>query len=137
MQALRVARPTDQLDVVAGFYVDAVGLRELSRFDDHDGFSGRILGRAGADWHLELVAATGHTYGGAPNSEHLLALYHDSHEEFAAAVARIEANGGVRTSHPNPWWNEHAVTFLDPDGYPVVLVPTPWSGSAADPGQQP
>lgn len=131
MQALRIARPTDQLDVVSRFYRDGVGLDELSRFDDHDGVSGRILGHRDLPWHLELVTSPGHTYGRAPDPEHLLAIYHDSHEAFTDAVVRIEAAGGVRTTHPNPWWNRHAVTYLDPDGHAVALVPTPWTRSGA------
>ena len=127
MQALRIARPTDQLEVVATFYRDTVGLVELSRFDGHAGFSGRILGRADLGWHLELVTAAGERYGGAPTPEHLLAIYHDDPTSYEVAVDRIEAAGGVSTTHPNPWWNTHASTWLDPDGYPVALVPTPWT----------
>lgn len=127
MQALRIARPTDQLDVVAAFYVDGVGLVELSRFEDHAGFSGRILGRPDLPWHLELVTSDGHAYGRAPNLEHLLAIYHDDPTSHEVAVDRIEAAGGVPATHPNPWWNQRASTWLDPDGYPVALVPTPWT----------
>lgn len=140
MQALRIARPTDQLDVVAAFYRDGVGLVELSRFEapprpsgaqvgdgaGHEGFSGRILGRPDLAWHLELVTGGGHTYGRAPNAEHLLAIYHADPTSHEVAVDRIAAAGGVPTTHPNPWWNDHASTWLDPDGYPLALVPTPW-----------
>jgi SAM-dependent methyltransferase len=133
VQALRVARPTDQLEVVAAFYRDGLGLAELARFDDHDGFSGRVLGRADLGWHLELVAREGHLAGGAPDREHLLALYHDTPARQAAAVERTLAAGGEEVEHPNPYWNRHGRTVLDPDGYPVVLVAAPWgpAGGAA------
>jgi hypothetical protein len=31
----------------------------------------------------------------------------------------------------NPYWAEHGVTFADPDGFPVVLVPEPWEDDGA------
>jgi catechol 2,3-dioxygenase-like lactoylglutathione lyase family enzyme len=37
---LRVARPTNDLAAVVRFYRDGLGLQELFRFDDHDGFDG-------------------------------------------------------------------------------------------------
>ncbi len=41
---LRVVRPTDQMDAVVAFYRDGLGFPELTRFADHDGFDGAILG---------------------------------------------------------------------------------------------
>lgn len=35
---LRIARPTDDLEAVARFYGDALGLRLLGSFEDHDGY---------------------------------------------------------------------------------------------------
>ena len=44
---LRVARPTNDLDAVVGFYRDGLGLQELYRFENHAGFDGVMLGRRG------------------------------------------------------------------------------------------
>ena len=44
---VRVARPTDRLDAVVAFYRDGLGLPELFRFGDHDGYTGVILGLPG------------------------------------------------------------------------------------------
>jgi hypothetical protein len=52
---VRIARPTDRLDEVVGFYRDGLGLPELARFDGHAGYSGVILGLPGADHHLEFT----------------------------------------------------------------------------------
>src|SRR3954447_20471869 len=37
VRQVRIARPTDQLEAVIGFYRDTLGLEELGRFADHDG----------------------------------------------------------------------------------------------------
>jgi len=44
---IRIARPTDRLDEVVNFYRDGLGLPELYRFADHDGYDGAMLGLPG------------------------------------------------------------------------------------------
>ena len=55
LMQIRVARPTRDLERVSAFYRDAVGLRVLSSFADHEGYSGVILGIPDAAHQLELV----------------------------------------------------------------------------------
>jgi YycE-like C-terminal domain len=44
-------------------------------------------------------------------------------------VQAVLARLGVDPIPPaNPYWAEHGVTFLDPDGFRVVLVPERWEG---------
>ena len=45
---VRFARHTDRLDEVVRFYRDGLGLREIGRFADHDGYDGVFLGRSTA-----------------------------------------------------------------------------------------
>jgi YycE-like protein len=40
---LRVARHTNRLDEVVRFYRDDLGLPEIGRFDDHQGYEGVFL----------------------------------------------------------------------------------------------
>lgn len=40
---LRVARHTERLDEVVAFYRDGIGLTEIGRFRDHDGYDGVFL----------------------------------------------------------------------------------------------
>jgi YycE-like protein len=45
-----------------------------------------------------------------------------------AVVARL----GVEPVPPaNPYWAEHGLTFEDPDGFRVVLVPERWEPDSA------
>src|SRR5215470_15396147 len=122
--AVRVARPTRDLDAAAAFYGDLLGLPVLGSFEDHDGFSGLILGLPDASRQLELVAAP--DAAPTPTAEDQLVLYLGSSERVEQAAARIRAAGHEPSSSPNPYWaNVGAVCFVDPDGYWLVLSPQP------------
>ena len=41
-------------------------------------------------------------------------------------VARIKKSGYEPVSSFNPYWNQHGLTFEDPDGYRVVLQHAAW-----------
>ena len=119
---LRVARHTDRLDEVVAFYRDGVGLPEIGGFRDHDGYDGVFLEVPGTGAHLELTAGGAHGPP-APHPESLLVLYLGDHDAVRTAVARL----GVDPIAPaNPYWAEHGLTFQDPDGFRVVLVPERW-----------
>jgi catechol 2,3-dioxygenase-like lactoylglutathione lyase family enzyme len=123
---LRVARPTDRLDAVVAFYKDAVGLEVLGGFTDHDGFDGVMLGKPGASWHLELTRERGAVAGNAPSREHLLVLYIPDEREWNIAVERMRAAGVAPTPAHNPYWDRCGITYVDPDGYGVVLSRESW-----------
>lgn len=123
---LRIARPTDDLDALVAMYRDGLGLEELGGFRDHEGFDGVMLGRAGADWHLEFTRRRGHAAGGAPSGEHLLVLYLPEREAWQAACARAEAAGFVAVTAENRYWERSGRTYRDRDGYRVVLQNAAW-----------
>src|SRR6266508_1256199 len=124
---LRVARHTDRLDEVVAFYRDGIGLREIGGFRDHDGYDGVFLGLPGTQAHLELTAG-GEQGAPAPHPESLLVLYLGGEEAVRAVAARL----GVAPIPPaNPYWAEHGLTFEDPDGFRVVLVPERWEPQSA------
>jgi catechol 2,3-dioxygenase-like lactoylglutathione lyase family enzyme len=124
--AVRVARPTRDRDAAAAFYRDLLGLPVLGSFEDHDGFSGLILGLPDASRQLELVAAPGAEP--APSAEDQLVLYLGSSELVEAAAGRIREAGHKPSTSPNPYWaNAGAVCVVDPDGYWLVLSPQSWT----------
>jgi catechol 2,3-dioxygenase-like lactoylglutathione lyase family enzyme len=123
--AVRVARPTRDLEAAAAFYRDTLRLPVLASFEDHDGFSGLILGVPDASRQLELVASA--DAEPAPTAEDQLVLYLGSIEDVETAAARIRAAGHEPRSSPNPYWAKvGAVCFVDPDGYWLVLSPQSW-----------
>lgn len=121
---LRIARHTGRLDELVAFYRDGIGLPEVGSFRGHDGYDGVFLEVPGTGAHLELTAGGAH---GAPEAhpESLLVLYLGD----AAAVAEVAARLGTEPVEPaNPYWASHGMTFEDPDGFRVVLVPERWNG---------
>lgn len=124
--ALRVARPTNNLDALIPFYRDGLGLEILYRFQDHDGFDELMFGRPGAPYHFEFTRAHSHTAGRAPSQDHLVVFYLPDNTVWRAALARMRAAGLEPVASFNPYWDRQGVTFEDPDGYRVVLENAGW-----------
>jgi catechol 2,3-dioxygenase-like lactoylglutathione lyase family enzyme len=119
---LRVARHTGRLEEVVAFYRDGLGLPEIGRFRGHDGYDGVFLEIPGSGAHLELTSGGEHR-APKPHPESLLVLYAGGD----GAVREIAARLGAEPVEPaNPYWADHGVTFEDPDGFHVVLVPERW-----------
>ena len=122
---LRIARHTERLDEVVAFYRDGIGLTEIGSFRDHEGYDGVFLAVPGTGAHLELTAGGDHG-APAPHPESLLVLYLGDDQ----AVHEVSARLGVDPITPaNPYWAARGVTFKDPDGFGVVLVPNSWESS--------
>ena len=56
-------------------YARGLGLEEIGRFDDHEGFDGLMLGLRGADFHLEFTCCRTHPIQPSPTPEDLLVFY--------------------------------------------------------------
>jgi len=121
---LRIARHTERLEAVVAFYRDGIGLTEAGGFRDHDGYDGVFLALPGAGAHLEFTAGGGHR-APQPHPESLIVLYLGDGEAVRAVAARL---GAEPVAPANPYWAEHGLTFEDPDGFRVVLVPERWRG---------
>ena len=121
---IRVARPTDRLAEVERFYAEYLGLPVLYRFDDHDGYSGVMLGLPGSEYHLEFTTHVAGSPCPAPTADNLLVLYFHGDAQMYAMVERLAAAGCAPVEPENPYWNTvGALTFEDPDRWRVVLVP--------------
>ena len=122
---LRVARASSDLDAARRFYCEALGLRELGSFSDHDGFDGLIAGLDGAGWHLELVHERDAPVT-RPSVEDLLVLYEPDTARFAARRTQMLAAGYIAVRSNNPYWDRFGVTFEDADGYRTVIANRDW-----------
>jgi catechol 2,3-dioxygenase-like lactoylglutathione lyase family enzyme len=116
---VRLARHTERLDAVVTFYRDGLGLAELGGFRDHAGYDGVFLDLPGTAAHLEFTSGGGHA-APEPHPESLLVLYLGDEAGVRAVAARLDAEP---VEPANPYWAEHGLTFADPDGFRVVLVP--------------
>ncbi|WP_280262812.1 VOC family protein [Nocardia wallacei] len=123
---VRIARPTDKLAEVEEFYTRIIGLRVLYRFNDHAGYDGVMLGLPGTEYHLEFTTHADGSPGPAPTAENLLVLYFHGDARMYEVVERLADAGHEPVAAENPYWaGVGALTFEDPDGWRVVLVPKP------------
>ena len=127
---VRIARPTDRLDEVVRFYTDGLGLQILDRFEQHQGFSGVMIGIPGEYYHLEFTQQQGHLVGRAPTPENLIVFYIPDRQEWQCTIDRIQSIGYTPIKSYNPYWDENGITFEDPDGYRIVLENTVWEVGA-------
>lgn len=114
----RVARHTNRLEAVAAFYRDRIGLPELGRFVDHDGYDGVFLDIPGTGAQLEFTAGGDHP-APKPHPESILVLYFDTQEELEVIARRVVEH---EVTPANPYWRRNGRAFADPDGYQVLLT---------------
>jgi len=121
---IRVARPTRDLERASAFY-QLLELPVLASFEDHDGYSGVVLGLPDSSRQLELVLRDGEAP--SPTEEDQLVLYLGSAEGVLRAAERFRTAGLEPRAAGNPYWERNgAVCFVDPDGYWLVLSPDSW-----------
>lgn len=122
----RVARPTQDLSATIHFYKLGLGFEILGGFENHDGFSGIMLGHRESEYHLEFTQKAGGEIGPAPSEENLLVFYIPDSAAFQHVLGRMKETGCEPVQSCNPYWDVRGVTFEDPDGYRVVLQNTSW-----------
>ena len=123
--SVRMARPTASLAECEKFYVTGLGMEKLGSFRGHDGFDGDMFGLPGTDWHLEFTMSD-HPTPPAPSEENLLVLYVPSADNYAQLVRRMKKCGFSPAVSLNPYWDRNGTTYMDPDGYRVVLSNQSW-----------
>lgn len=127
---LRVARPVTVLERSVAMYRSGLGLVELGRFKDHEGFDGVMLGGTGTDYHFEFTYCRAHPVRPSPTPEDNVVFYlPDRTEWLRTSWSMLKA--GFRVVAPfNPYWERHGRTFEDPDGYRIVLEQAEWNAAA-------
>lgn len=117
----RAARPTEDLERIARFYGEGLGLEDRGSFHDHAGYDGRLFATADGSWELEFTFRAGTPSGPPPSADHLLVFYLDDSTKIVEISARLAARGVFPVQPANPYWLERGPTFIDPDGWRVVL----------------
>ena len=126
LPVLRVARAASCLQAVPSMYQAGLGLERLGGFEDHEGFSGVMLGHQGSPYHLEFTQGSVKESLPHPHKETLLVFYVQGKKEWTARCQAMEGAGFKAVSSHNPYWDKVGKTFEDPDGYRVVIQEGIW-----------
>ncbi len=127
LPTLRVARPTNNVDALLPFYRDGLGFKILTRFEDHDYFSGVMLGHPRAPWHLEFTWSSRHSAPRCISDDLLMVLYLPTLKIWQAANDKMMMAGFAAVASLNPYWDKLGCTYEDADGYRVVLQHQSWT----------
>ncbi|MCF6627350.1 VOC family protein [Raoultella ornithinolytica] len=123
---MRIARPVTDLARACTMYSQGLELQRIADFTDHAGFSGIMVGRPELAWHIEFTHCHDHPRQPAPTDEDLLVLYYPDKAAWQQACARMTAAGFRTMRSFNPYWDTNGKTFVDDDGYWVVLQNRDW-----------
>ncbi|SRR5258706_8202299 len=124
---LRVARPTDNLQVIANMYEHGLRLQVLTRFENHEGFDGIVLGNKEMPYHFEFTHHHDHSVGRAPTQDNLLVFYISDKNKWNECCKQMLTAGFKQVNSYNPYWDKSGRTFEDVDGYRVVIENSAWN----------
>ncbi len=124
---LRIARPVSDLERTVAMYKAGLGLAELGRFADHDGFDGVMLGYREAGYHFEFTCCRTHPVQPTPTPEDLFVFYVPDAGEWERTCAAMLGAGFRQVRSFNPYWERLGRTYEDADGYRVVVQQAAWS----------
>lgn len=119
---LRVARHTNNLEIIENFYVNILGFEKLGGFQNHDNYDGIFIGKSDLDWHFEFTQSNikaNHIF----DEDDLIVFYPDTIEKYNTLLESFQENNISRINAINSYWNENGQMFQDPDGYRIVISP--------------
>ena len=119
---LRVARHTNNLEIIENFYVNILGFEKLGGFQNHNNYDGSFIGKSDLDWHFEFTQSdvkANHTF----DDDDIIVLYPDTIKKYNELLDNIIAHNISIITAANPYWNENGKMFLDPDGYRIIISP--------------
>ena len=102
------------------FYCGLLGLELITRFENHEGYDGIILGDGSNNWEVEFTSS-GDAPSHIPGTDDILVFYFDSREKYNSMLEKLKQEGLKQLIPSNPYWEIHGMTIADPDGFRVVI----------------
>lgn len=117
---LRIARHTNQLEILKRFYTSVLGLKVIGEFDGHDGYSGCFLSAENVEWEIEFTENE-EDPSHQPDADDLLVFYvtRNQLEDIKEKLQRMKV---AIVLSKNPYWNLHGIEFKDPDGFGIIIA---------------
>ena len=119
---LRVARHTNNLEIIENFYINILGFERLGGFQNHNNYDGVFIGKPDSDWHFEFTQSkteADHIF----DEDDIIVLYPNTIRKYNKLLESLLENDIKEITAINPYWNENGQMFLDPDGYRIVISP--------------
>ncbi|WP_334127112.1 VOC family protein [Empedobacter brevis] len=116
----RNARHTNRIKEIETFYTKILNLDILGDFKNHNGYDGLFIGKANTDWHLEFTTSSddvNHQF----DKDDCLVFYPETQDEYEAVIKNLEFYRIEPIQAKNPYWNINGISFLDPDGFVVIV----------------
>lgn len=110
---LRIARPVSNLEQSVILYHKGLGLDEIGRFENHEGFDGVMLGKPGLIYHFEFTYCRTHPVVPTPTPEDLIVFYLPEPNEWQRSCLLMLEAGFAEVASFNPYWQFHGRTFED------------------------
>jgi catechol 2,3-dioxygenase-like lactoylglutathione lyase family enzyme len=129
-QNARIARPVSDIARAVEMYTRGLGLNEVGRFHNHNGFDGVMLEEAGRGFHFEFTHCRTNPIKPSPTPEDLVVFYVPSADSWRARCEAMLKAGFEEVASFNPYWEERGRTFEDPDSYRVVIELASWKGKS-------
>jgi len=101
------------------FYRGLLGLQATGGFEAHDGYDGAFFALPEGG---ELELTTGPVQPAGGTEEDLLVLYVGTLDEVRSVGEGLVSAGVRSVASANPYWNRFGQTFLDPDGFRIVIA---------------
>lgn len=120
MMKFRAARHTKNLKKIILFYHNILGLDILGDFQNHDNYDGVFLGIRGESWHLEFTSSSDDPVHQADEDD-LWVFYVKGEKAFNEKVQKLRELGVKEVKPKNFYWEVNGVTFLDLDGFRIVI----------------
>ncbi len=117
----RAARHTNDLQAIYEFYHDILGLDFLGQFKEHESYNGMFFGKEGENWHLEFTTSSD-APDHHPDEDDIWVFYFTDEQLLQEKIKAIVNQGIPKVTSKNPYWDRHGATFLDPDGFRIVLA---------------
>ncbi|WP_282628160.1 VOC family protein [Empedobacter sedimenti] len=117
---LRIARHTNKIVEIKTFYTTILNLEILGEFQSHNGYDRVFIGKPDLDWHLEFTT-THENVDHHIDEDDCLVFYPTMQQEYDEIIERLEIHHIKQIKSKNPYWNDNGVSFLDPDGFVVIV----------------
>ena len=124
---IRIAKPTSDLKTISQMYVDGLGYEKIASFENHDGVDGIMIGHPQHLYHFEFTQHKGADVPFPSHPDNLIIFYMPDIAKWQKCCSNMLTSGFIEVKANNSYWDKRGKTFVDIDGYRVVIQNQEWN----------